>query len=267
MSTNNDKTANTEPNERRDNGGVTATGQGRGGLNAVEARPGHRKVSGSGIYRRKSIAKNAVALTAGGVRPMVEQGVNQDAGDSSGGNTGSSNFAGTAPRDKPKVSRETKKKVLKVLDAVVAIGVIVLVILTLLVLGKINQNINSNHNDTTNTVKQLKDDSALNESIIICMLQVPLAQRTTDLANQCRVSAQQAVDAANQTSSQPSTTTTTDNTGTTTTTNAGTASDVPSTTTTTPAPVITPEPTPVTTPAPSPPGLVSRIINDIKGLF
>lgn len=41
------------------------------------------------------------------------------------------------------------------------------------------------------STKDLKADNAVNLQIIICMLQVPLAQRTTDLANQCRTTVEQ----------------------------------------------------------------------------
>lgn len=113
------------------------------------------------------------------------------------------------------MSDRGKRKLINVLYLVTIVAAIASVFIGIQILVHISRNQTANHNDTQNALTAEIQNSNLNQQIIICMLQVPLAQRTTDLAKQCRTDSLAADSLTASTPAQaastpvPSTTTTT----------------------------------------------------------
>lgn len=151
------------------------------------------------------------------------------------------------------ISHKVKQELITGLQFFIGLGVIIILVMLVLLAGKIKTNQAQNHSDTQDAT-----------NTIICMLQVPVAQRTPDLANQCRKQVQQADDAANGTTSTSTSATTTATPAT------ATAPASSTTTTTSPTPNQTPTTTePTTTQTPSTGAQASLPLNckiDILGI-
>lgn len=162
------------------------------------------------------------AITGGG--SAAQPNPSQVPGNSSGYNLSNGNPLRPAKGSR-KISPVAKRRLITGLQLFIGLGIIAILIMLVLLAGKIKSAQDANHQDTQDAT-----------NTIICMLQVPLAQRTPQLAQQCRKDVQAADDAAGPSTTSSSTTTTT----------AATAT-VPgssTTTTTTPTPTTTPETTP-----------------------
>lgn len=73
---------------------------------------------------------------------------------------------------------ETKRHIITLLYLVTAAAAIASIVIGALILVHISRNQTANHNDTTST-----------DNLIICMLEVPVKERTADYANHCRTTA------------------------------------------------------------------------------
>lgn len=192
--------------------------------------------SGSGLDRKKSAttAYHAVAAAAGQQRP--EHNLTEISRDSS------RNYLRDGPPLHPttrhKVSHATKKHLITGLQVFIVTGVIVLLVGLVLLAGRIKTSQADNHNDTVSAVMAERNAIETSDRIIICMLKVPVAQRTDDYAKNCQKTSQVTDPAVDSAFSDDTTTTTTTTTPTTS----------PSATATTTAPISAPTPSPVANP-------------------
>lgn len=161
------------------------------------------------------------------------------------------------------MTRRAKKRLLVFLDIIIVMGVIASVIIGIIVANKVQSGSKTNHQDTVNTIQQLKQSNDLNNRIIICMLQVPIAQRTPDLEANCRKVIVTQQTSSNDDNSLP--------------TPMPTAISSPQSSTAAPnplpanntSPVVSQQPTPpVVTPTPAPqPSLPQQVGNVLSGII
>lgn len=188
MSKNETRNKNTEPDQRRDNGGSTAPNQKRGRSTPMETRRGVRQKSGSGIRR---IATAAIANLEG-QRAVAQQGVTEDSGDNPVNYSGFSSPSLPNPKGRKMISTVTKKRIISYLTWFNSGGLIVIAILLAILIGRVTKTQTANHTDTAQTqaqlvkaVADLKQDSAFNQNEMLCLLKVLPSQRTDSQQQAC----------------------------------------------------------------------------------
>lgn len=143
---------------------------------------------GRSLDRKKSAttAYHAVATAAGQQRP--EHNPSQVSGNGTGDNLGDGPSLHSTARHK--VSHATKKHLITGLQVFIVAGVIVLLVGLVLLAGRIKTSQTDNHNDTVSAVMAERNAIETSDRIIICMLKVPVAQRTDDYAKNCQRTSQ-----------------------------------------------------------------------------
>lgn len=247
----NGKSTKEKPDQRRNHGRSQAVG---GRSRNLDERT-QRQTSHSGV-RQEQPATNSPANSAD-PRPFAEQGAPASFDNSPFSGASFGHADSQLPWGGSKVSARTKRRLISYLYLVGLLAGVASLAIGLLILSRISANQTSNHNDTQNAVQSLTAISTTNEKTIICLVKLPLAQRTDANVKTCT------------TASQPMPTPTTPTaTNTTTTTSTTTSPEVTSQSASGDVPVATPTPSQPVEVAPAPKqNIVGRILTSIKNLL
>lgn len=170
-----------KPNQQGDNGKTTNPGGdsgtisgGRGKVDGGQEKQDNSRQGGSGVGEAKSTSAALDAL--GQIRFQANQAAWNSSGDYYG--DGGPLYPGN------KVNH-WKRRLILALQIFIPLGIIAIFILGLILYGHVKDSQQQSRDDTAKAVMRLEQDIIANQKTIMCMLQVPLAQRTDDFAQAC----------------------------------------------------------------------------------